>query len=41
VTPAVTTRNLKNFVTSHDPLAHKGDWEQRLAKVSKQSQFQH
>jgi hypothetical protein len=24
-----------------DPLAHKGDWEKRLAKVSKQIQFQH
>jgi hypothetical protein len=24
-----------------DPLAHKGDWEKCLAKVSKQSQFRH
>jgi len=23
------------------PLAHKGDWEKRLAKVSKQLQFRH
>ena len=27
--------------TDVDPLAHKGDWEERLARVSKQSQFQH
>ncbi len=25
--------------TDADPLAHKGDWEKRLAKVSKQSRF--
>lgn len=24
-----------------DPLANKGEWEKRLAKVGKQSQFQH
>ena len=27
--------------TDADPLAHKGDWEKRLAKVSKQLQFRH
>ncbi len=27
--------------TDADPLAHKGEWEKRLAKVSKQLQFRH
>jgi len=27
--------------TDADPLAQKGDWEKRLSKVSKQSQFRH
>ncbi|HZI32117.1 MAG TPA: DNA polymerase IV [Candidatus Binatia bacterium] len=31
----------KLWGTDADPLAHKGDWEKRLAKVSKQAQFQH
>jgi len=31
----------KLWGTDADPLAHKGDWEKRLAKVSKQSQFHH
>jgi DNA polymerase-4 len=31
----------KLWGTDADPLAHKGDWEKRLAKVSKQSQFNH
>ena len=31
----------KLWGTDADPLAHKGDWEKRLAKVSKQSQFKH
>jgi len=29
----------KLWGTDADPLAHKGDWGKRLAKVSKQSQF--
>ncbi len=29
----------KLWGTDADPLAHKGDWEKRLAKVSKQAQF--
>src|SRR5260221_4997094 len=31
----------KLWGTDADPLANKGDWEKRLAKVSKQSQFRH
>jgi DNA polymerase-4 len=31
----------KLWGTDADPLAHKGDWEKCLAKVSKQLQFQH
>lgn len=31
----------KLWGTDADPLAHKGEWEQRLAKVSKQHQFKH
>jgi DNA polymerase-4 len=31
----------KLWGTDADPLAHKGDWEKRLAKVSKQMQFHH
>ena len=31
----------KLWGTDADPLAHKGDWEKRLSKVSKQAQFQH
>jgi hypothetical protein len=31
----------KLWGTDADPLAHKGDWEKRLARVSKQSQFRH
>jgi hypothetical protein len=31
----------KLWGTDADPLAHKGDWEKRLAKVSKQIQFKH
>jgi len=31
----------KLWGTDADPLANKGDWEKRLAKVSKQSQFKH
>ena len=31
----------KLWGTDADPLAHKGDWEKRLAKVSKQLQFRH
>ncbi len=31
----------KLWGTDADPLAHKGDWEKRLAKVSKQAQFNH
>jgi DNA polymerase-4 len=39
--PFVPQREMvkKLWGTDADPLAHKGDWEQRLAKVSKQSQF--
>jgi len=41
--PFVPQREMvkKLWGTDADPLAHKGDWEKRLAKVSKQSQFQH
>jgi len=41
--PFVPQREMvkKLWGTDADPLAHKGDWEQRLAKVSKQSQFRH
>ena len=31
----------KLWGTDADPLAHKGDWEKRLSKVSKQAQFRH
>ena len=31
----------KLWGTDADPLAHKGDWEKKLAQVSKQSQFHH
>lgn len=31
----------KLWGTDADPLAHKGDWEKRLSKVSKQIQFHH
>jgi len=31
----------KLWGTDADPLAHKGDWEKRLSKVSKQLQFRH
>lgn len=31
----------KLWGTDADPLAHKGDWEKRLANVSKQAQFRH
>jgi DNA polymerase IV len=39
--PFVPQREMvrKLWGTDADPLAHKGDWEQRLSKVSKQSQF--
>jgi DNA polymerase IV len=41
--PFVPQREMvkKLWGTDADPLAHKGDWEKRLAKVSKQLQFQH
>ncbi len=41
--PFVPQREMvtKLWGTDADPLAHKGDWEQRLAKVSKQIQFRH
>ena len=41
--PFVPQREMvkKLWGTDADPLAHKGDWEKRLAKVSKQSQFRH
>ena len=41
--PFVPQREMvkKLWGTDADPLAHKGEWEQRLAKVSKQSQFGH
>jgi DNA polymerase-4 len=41
--PFVPQREMvkKLWGTDADPLAHKGEWEQRLAKVSKQSQFHH
>ena len=41
--PFVPQREMvkKLWGTDADPLAHKGEWEQRLAKVSKQHQFQH
>jgi DNA polymerase-4 len=39
--PFVPQREMvkKLWGTDADPLAHKGDWEKRLAKVSKQPQF--
>jgi DNA polymerase-4 len=41
--PFVPQREMvkKLWGTDADPLAHKGDWEKRLAKVSKQLHFQH
>ena len=41
--PFVPQREMvkKLWGTDADPLAHKGEWEQRLAKVSKQHQFKH
>jgi DNA polymerase IV len=41
--PFVPQREMvkKLWGTDADPLAHKGEWEKRLAKVSKQSQFNH
>ncbi len=41
--PFVPQREMvkKLWGTDADPLANKGDWEKRLAKVSKQLQFQH
>jgi len=41
--PFVPQREMvtKLWGTDADPLAHKGDWEKRLAKVSKQLQFTH
>lgn len=41
--PFVPQREMvkKLWGTDADPLAHKGDWEKRLSKVSKQSQFNH
>jgi len=41
--PFVPQREMvkKLWGTDADPLAHKGEWEKRLARVSKQSQFRH
>jgi len=41
--PFVPQREMvkKLWGTDADPLAQKGEWEKRLAKVSKQSQFHH
>jgi len=41
--PFVPQREMvkKLWGTDADPLAHKGEWEKRLAKVSKQHQFKH
>lgn len=41
--PFVPQREMvkKLWGTDADPLAHKGEWEARLAKVSKQHQFKH
>jgi hypothetical protein len=41
--PFVPQREMvkKLWGTDADPLAHKGDWENHLAKVSKQLQFRH
>jgi len=41
--PFVPQREMvkKLWGTDADPLANKGDWEKRLAKVSKQIQFHH
>jgi DNA polymerase-4 len=41
--PFVPQREMvkKLWGTDADPLAHKGDWEKKLAKVSRQSQFKH
>lgn len=41
--PFVPQREMvkKLWGTDADPLAHKGDWEKRLAQISKQHQFTH
>src|SRR5262249_11537305 len=41
--PFVPQREMvkKLWGTDADPLAHKGEWEKRLSKVSKQHQFRH
>ena len=41
--PFVPQREMvrKLWGTDADPLAHKGEWEKRLSKVSKQAQFNH
>jgi hypothetical protein len=41
--PFVPQREMvkKLWGTDADPLAHKGDWEKRLARISKQHQFTH
>ena len=41
--PFVPQREMvkKLWGTDADPLAHKGDWEKKLAKVSRQIQFKH
>ncbi len=41
--PFVPQREMvkKLWGTDADPLAHKGDWEKRLSKVSKQIQYRH
>jgi DNA polymerase IV len=41
--PFVPQREMvkKLWGTDADPVANKGDWEKRLAKISKQSQFHH
>ena len=41
--PFVPQREMvkKLWGTDADPLAHKGEWEKRLTKVSKQAQFRH
>ena len=41
--PFVPQREMvkKLWGTDADPLAHKGDWQKRLSKVSKQLQFRH
>ena len=41
--PFVPQREMvkKLWGTDADPLAHKGEWENKLGKVSKQIQFKH